>query len=814
MRKGAMYMMSDIPRCPRGPGRPPRGSVPFVPVPWPRPRPPSRLPVLSVNGLAPDRDGDVSLAYVDSASYEPEYGDPPAPAILLKHGETVVAAVDASAFVIDGMVDDVEVTGGNLVITFNTAAGKRPISIPLTLFFDPLNYYTKTDVNGLLAGKADRVSPATDGDIAALDANGNLKLSGMNRDGNGNLDATSFPFLPSQVADYDALSAGDVVNKNTTPVVLHSGEHWLARKSFAKTGVWNDDVSAGRLIKPGAAGVGSTAWGEATFASGNGADSEGKNTKAFGAGAHSEGQDTDALSTCAHAEGLSTVASGSCSHSEGMNTVAAGHYSHAEGSGTWTRNAVEHAQGQYNASHKASGTFGNAGNTLASVGCGADDAHRANAVEVMQDGKVFIKGVGKYDGTNSTGLGHADDLAHVLASSVATKSGVKLYPVASGSPQFSEWSLGVTGLPDYMSVVSGPTFSSTLDPVWEIEINNGAYYDYLVLTGPEYTADDTLLRFSGQVHGTRSDGVYDVTVVASRSCTNLSAWRLGPNDGPNVDKPLQPAGDYVPSSRTVNGQPLASDVALTAGDVKMQATGNTTVELAVGSRLDVSFVADKFKTNQAYTSGQKVVYDSKVYEFTQDKVAGNWNSNVVRLLTIDDLLADKANRASNPTAGNLAALDANGNPTDSTIAAANVALKSAIPYDLRIAILALSSEVVGGETVYYGEATLTNRTANIIEVTAATPLDELRITFPAATRGKVRDFGLRVEIGTGSAALAAPALVPIAPTGETIKIENADGTIPELADGTATAKGVTLLYFSETAPGVFVVKGEQVEEVA
>lgn len=141
---------------------------------------------------------------------------------------------------------------------------------------------------------------------------------------------------------------------------------------------------------------------------------------------------------------------------------------------------------------------------------------------------------------------------------------------------------------------------------------------------------------------------------------------------------------------------------------------------------------------------------------------------------------------------------------------------AAIPYSLgtTTVIDTASSETVEGETVYYGAATLANRTANIVQVTAATALDELRITFPAATSGKVRDFGLRVEVGDGSAALTAPALVPIAPTGETIRIENADGTIPELADGTATAKGVTLLYFSENAPGVFVVKGEQVQEVA
>ena len=77
----------------------------------------------------------------------------------------------------------------------------------------------------------------------------------------------------------------------------------------------------------------------------------------------------------------------------------------------------------------------------------------------------------------------------------------------------------------------------------------------------------------------------------------------------------------------------------------------------------------------------------------------------------------------------------------------------------------------------------------------------------------MRDFELRVEVGIGAAALTAPALVAVAPTGETITLENADGSMPTLADGTATAKGVTVLYFSETAAGKFLVKGEEMKEV-
>lgn len=64
----------------------------------------------------------------------------------------------AADFVHDGMIDSVEISNGSLVITWNTDAGKQPVSIPLTSIFDPSDYYnksqsdakfaTKTDVNG------------------------------------------------------------------------------------------------------------------------------------------------------------------------------------------------------------------------------------------------------------------------------------------------------------------------------------------------------------------------------------------------------------------------------------------------------------------------------------------------------------------------------------------------------------------------------------------------------------------------------------------------------------------------------------------
>lgn len=112
-----------------------------------------------------------------------------------------------------------------------------------------------------------------------------------------------------------------------------------------------------------------------------------------------------------HAEGVGNYNGGPASHVEGIkNEINKGAYaSHAEGIKNTTQNRAEHASGQYNKSNKASDTFGDAGNTLFSVGCGTSDADRKNALEIMQDGSAKYLDV-------STGkqldLGSAKELAN------------------------------------------------------------------------------------------------------------------------------------------------------------------------------------------------------------------------------------------------------------------------------------------------------------------------------------------------------------------------------------------------------------------
>lgn len=80
---------------------------------------------------------------------------------------SVLAYVDATDFIKDGMVDNVEIKDVTLsgesvtclVITFNTDAGKEEIDIPISQIFDASNYYTKSETDSAISaatsGKAE-----------------------------------------------------------------------------------------------------------------------------------------------------------------------------------------------------------------------------------------------------------------------------------------------------------------------------------------------------------------------------------------------------------------------------------------------------------------------------------------------------------------------------------------------------------------------------------------------------------------------------------------------------------------------------------
>ena len=173
-----------------------------------------------------------------------------------------------------------------------------------------------------------------------------------------------------------------------------------------------------------ASGTASHAEGNYTIASGNYSHAEGGNTTASGNYSHAEGYYTNAIGVYSHAEGYETTASGTASHAEGYYTNAIGVYSHAEGYWTTASGDYSHAEGGYadavgdyshaegfhteanNQNEHASGKYNKSNNqdanaqTIFSIGIGTSKTDRKNAIEVLRDGRVYITGIGGYDGTN------------------------------------------------------------------------------------------------------------------------------------------------------------------------------------------------------------------------------------------------------------------------------------------------------------------------------------------------------------------------------------------------------------------------------
>ena len=96
-------------------------------------------------------------------------------------GGTEVFSFDASPFLIDGMVDNVEIKDVTLsgesvtclVITFNTDAGKQEIDIPISQIFDASNYYTKAETDAA-------ISAATSGKQDTLIAGNGITIDSAN----------------------------------------------------------------------------------------------------------------------------------------------------------------------------------------------------------------------------------------------------------------------------------------------------------------------------------------------------------------------------------------------------------------------------------------------------------------------------------------------------------------------------------------------------------------------------------------------------------------------------------------------------------
>lgn len=224
----------------------------------------------------------------------------------------------------------------------------------------------------------------------------------------------------------------DESNPATTPDVVitkdASGKTNIRIDGSSSDTVWepSEGEHSAQLVGSGsvASGAYSTAEGQATLAESDYSHTEGWVTRAViddtdpdsrGHAAHAEGSHTVAKGACSHAEGNSTESHGWYSHAEGAGSLAGGIASHAEGNGTVTNNFAEHAEGSFNMSNvpESGETDPTAKSTLHSIGIGTSLQDKKNAFEIMQNGDIYVLGLGGYDGTN---ISEAQTLQDVIKS--------------------------------------------------------------------------------------------------------------------------------------------------------------------------------------------------------------------------------------------------------------------------------------------------------------------------------------------------------------------------------------------------------------
>lgn len=113
--------------------------------------------------------------YFDDADYNEESKE----IIFYSRGEAITT-VDATPFIVDNFVDNVDIDDGNLIITFNSE-DRSPISIPITAIFDSDQYYTKKEITETYAtidSLSNVVGYEVDEDVITEEATSIIAVSG------------------------------------------------------------------------------------------------------------------------------------------------------------------------------------------------------------------------------------------------------------------------------------------------------------------------------------------------------------------------------------------------------------------------------------------------------------------------------------------------------------------------------------------------------------------------------------------------------------------------------------------------------------
>ncbi len=149
-------------------------------------------------------------AEVASATYDSENH-----LILFKNSAgTQLFSLDATAFVMGGMIDSVVVEDGKLKITFITESGTETVSVYIGDIFDADNYYTKTATDSLLDAK--QATVGTDADESAFSESTTIATGFSNNKVYLNTASRLWAWIKSQISSVLGLTESSYGGKAAT----------------------------------------------------------------------------------------------------------------------------------------------------------------------------------------------------------------------------------------------------------------------------------------------------------------------------------------------------------------------------------------------------------------------------------------------------------------------------------------------------------------------------------------------------------------------------------------------------------------------
>ena len=372
-----------------------------------------------------DYISDLTGDFFDAASYDSQTKK-----INFYHGNTIKANIDASSFIKDGMVDNVAISGSNLVITFNTESGKEPISIPLSSIFDPSNYFTKSEIDSALSGKVDNSTFNTLSGRVDTISGDVITVSGRVDTISGTVDTVKQEII---TISGESVTSGDVqtmINKSISGKA-DSDDVYTKNEVYTKSEVdkaiadidlsdfyTKSDVDASQLAQDNKinaiSGDVKTLNEKVDTISGSAITSGEVQTQIYNS-ISGKADKTDIytyvgsnrieVSTAAgirrkaielnlpiySVSGMESLSLCSPIGTAQDSNQIKGCFSTGIGIGLTTNNESEVATGQYNISNTVGEvSWGNSGNTLFSVGNGNYQGGKHNAFEVRQNGDIYI----------------------------------------------------------------------------------------------------------------------------------------------------------------------------------------------------------------------------------------------------------------------------------------------------------------------------------------------------------------------------------------------------------------------------------------